>query len=206
MRHMLILPLLFISCLASAEDVSRDVPAFNTIRSRSAFNVTVEVGKAQSITIRGNDKFTGKVVTEVFGNELLISYKEKNSVRIADDAQVIITVPELNSFKMEGAGVTRLKNINANDFSISYEGAGKLVASGKTRSLHLAARGIGLVDTKELIAERADVNIEGVGAVSVYARDRLNASVQGIGSLTYYGNPRSLSKSVEGIGSIKAGD
>jgi hypothetical protein len=64
-------------CIASAEDVSRDVPAFNTIRSRSAFNVTVEVGKAQSITIRGNDKFTGKVVTEVFGNELLISYKEK---------------------------------------------------------------------------------------------------------------------------------
>jgi len=206
MRYMLILPLLFMSCMASAEDVSRDVPAFNTIRSRSAFNVTVEVGKAQSITIRGNEKFTGKVVTEVFGNELLISYKEKNSVRIADDAQIIITVPELNSFKMEGAGVTRLKNINANDFSISYEGAGKLVASGKARALHLAARGIGVVDTKELLAERVDANIEGVGAVSVFARDKLNASVQGIGSLTYYGNPRSVSKSVEGIGSIKAGD
>ena len=72
--------------------------------------------------------------------------------------------------------------------------------------LKLKVQGVGMVDTKGLIAETADVNLEGVGSVKVYASERLKASVQGIGSLNYYGNPRSISKTVEGIGSMRAGD
>ena len=197
----------FLFCHAAiAEDFTRNVASFNVIKSRSAMNVTVEVGKTQSITIKGNEKFASRVITEVIGNELILSYKEKHNIHISDDAQVIITVPQLNRFKMEGAGLTRLININSDDFELSYEGAGMLVATGKTKYLRLRAQGVGLVETKDLVAERADVNVEGIGAVSVNAREKLNANVQGIGTLTYYGNPKQLAKSVEGIGSIHAGD
>lgn len=206
MRHILLLSTLLLSSAAFADEQSRNLPSFSTIKSRSAFNLIVEVGKAQSVQVKGSEKFISNVSTEVVGDELLITYKEKNSLKISDTAQVIITVPELSKFKMEGAGKTTLNNISGNNFSLAYEGAGMLVANGKVKSFSLRAKGVGMVETKDLIAEQVDAKVEGIGSISVTATDNLNASVQGIGSLTYYGHPRNVNKSVDGIGSVRSGD
>jgi hypothetical protein len=189
-----------------AGEQSRTVGVFSKIRTQGALIVNVQVGKTQSITVKGDDRFLAKVVTEVIGEELLISYKEKHSMRMSDDLMVTVTVPELVKFKMEGAGKTTISNINTRRFELNYEGVGALEVSGKVESFKLRAQGIGLVDAKDLHAEYVDASVEGIGSVKVYATDRLKASVQGIGSLNYYGNPRSMSKSVEGLGSVTAGD
>lgn len=206
MRHILLIAALLLSSTAFADEQTRNLPAFKSIKTRSAFSLVVEVGKAQSVQIKGNERFVNNVITEVIGDELVISYKEKNSIKINDNSQVIISIPEMSRFKMEGAGKTILNNLSGPHFALSYEGAGMLVANGKVKSFTLRAEGVGLVETKDLIAEQVDVRIEGIGSVSVNARDSLNASVQGIGSLTYYGRPRNVSKSVDGIGSVRAGD
>jgi len=209
MRHILLISALLIcstSSVAFADEQTRNLPAFKSIKTRSAFSLVVEVGKSQSVQVKGNEKFVNNIITEVIGEELVISYKEKNTVKINDNSQVIISIPELSRFKMEGAGKTTLNNLSGPHFALSYEGAGMLVANGKVKSFTLRAEGVGLVETKNLIAEQVDARIEGIGSVSVNASDSLNASVQGIGSLTYYGRPRSVSKSVDGIGSVRAGD
>ena len=54
-------------------------------------------------------------------------------------------------------------------------------------------------------AQRADVSFEGIGAGKGYASEHIGASVQGMGSLDYFGNPRVINKTVEGIGSVRAG-
>lgn len=197
--------LLFTS-FAHATEQTRNVPAFKAINNKGAISLVIEVGKTQSVVVKGDDKYVSKVVTEVVGDELMVSYREKNSIKISDETQVTITVPELVKFKMEGAGATVINNVAGPRFDINYEGVGSLVVTGKTQTLKLKVQGVGKVDTKSLIAETADVSLEGVGSVKVYASERLKASVQGIGSLNYYGNPRSISKSVEGIGSVRAGD
>ena len=191
---------------AFADEQVRQLPEFDSIKSRSAFNIVIDAGQPQSVTIKGSEKFTSRIVTEVVDRELIISYKEKNSFRISDDMQVIIKISDLRKLKIEGAGLTKINNINNDNFSVAYEGAGMLVMTGKTKNLSLNAQGVGMIEAKNLIADQASVNVEGVGSVSVYAKDKLSASVQGIGSLTYYGKPKSLSKSVDGIGSIRAAD
>ena len=40
----------------------------------------------------------------------------------------------------------------------------------------------------------------------MYATDTVNAVAKGMGSLTYYGKPKTINKSVSGIGSVSAGD
>jgi hypothetical protein len=105
---------------------------------------------------------------------------------------------------VEGAGYAELNNISGDSIDIGFQGAGKLVANGSVKLLKLQAQGVGDVDTKDLKAERADVNFEGIGAVKVYASERLDAVVQGMGSLNYYGDPKTVNKTVEGIGSVKA--
>ncbi|BBB61083.1 hypothetical protein UNDKW_2810 [Undibacterium sp. KW1] len=206
MRHILLIAALLLSSTAFADEQTRNLPTFKSIKTRSAFSLVVEVGKSQSVQVKGNERFVNNVITEVIGDELVISYKEKNSIKVSDNSQVIISIPELSRFKMEGAGKTVLNNLSGPHFALHYEGAGMLVANGKVKSFILRAEGVGLVETKDLIAEQVDAHIEGIGSVSVNARDSLNASVQGIGSLIYYGRPRNVSKSVEGIGSVRAGD
>lgn len=206
MRHALLLASLLLASSAYADEQSRDLPGFKTIKSKSAFNLSVEVGKPQSIVIKGNEKFIATVSTEVIGDELIITSRDKHNIKISDSAQVIITVPELTKVKMEGVGATSLNKLSGPRFELYYEGVGKLEANGKVKAFTLRAQGVGLVDTKDLQAEQVDVRVEGVGAVKVNASDSLRASVQGIGSLTYYGHPRTVSRSVDGIGSVSAAD
>ena len=211
MRPSLTLPILSISlCIFSntaiADDQTRTVAAFNSISTQSACKITVEVGKTQSITLKGDSKFIARLTTVVNGNELNITDKEKGGIKLGNSDEIVITVPELKKFKFQGAGSSKINNLNADDFELSYEGAGSLTANGKIKHLVIRSQGVGSIDMKDVTANDVEVKGEGVGSISVTAIDKLSASLQGIGSLTYYGHPKTVSKAVQGIGSIKAGD
>lgn len=197
---------LCLSMSAHADDQARSLPVFTSIKSKGACTVLVEVGKAQSIVVTGDEKFIANVVTEVVGDDLVISFRENKSFTLSDAAQVMISLPVLNKVSMEGVGNTTINNVSGARLDLAYKGTGVLRANGKVKFLSLRAEGVGLVDTKNLLAEQVDVSLQGVGAVKVFASERLTASVQGIGSLRYYGAPHSISKSVEGIGRVSAGD
>lgn len=207
MRTPLLLALLLTSAVASAAEQTRPMPAFDSISAEGPINMVVEVGKAQSFVLRGDDKFVGTVETKVVDGKLFITFpkRKNNKMDISSDAKILISMPALRAFHVEGAGSAELKNINSDNIDIGFHGAGRLVASGKVKLMKLNAQGVGDVDTKALLAQRADVNFEGIGAVKVYASERLDAVVQGMGSLNYFGNPKVVNKTVEGIGSVKAG-
>jgi hypothetical protein len=158
------------------------------------------------VRVTGDDKFIGKVAMKVVGDELVVTIENEKNVRWKSDSKIFVTMPALKAFRVEGAGSAELKNISGDRMDIRFQGAGRLVANGKVKMLTMTAEGVGDVDTKALLAQRANVNFEGIGRVKVYASERLDASVQGMGTLNYYGNPKTVNKTVEGIGSVKAGD
>jgi hypothetical protein len=206
MRTSILLALLMTSAFASAAEQTRAMPAFNGISAQGPINIIVEVGKAQSLVLKGDNRFLSRAMTKVVDGKLVITFPKNEENEVNSDWTIKVSMPALTSFHVEGAGSAELKNINSDSVDIGFQGAGRLVASGKVRLLKLNAQGIGDVDTKALLAQDANVNFEGIGAVKVYASQKLDASVQGMGSLNYYGNPRLVHKKVEGIGSVKAGD
>lgn len=191
---------------ALAAESIRQLPPFIAVNARGAFAMTVEVGKAQSVLVRGDERFVAALKTVVVDNELQITMPDKSYNGAKDDPRITIVVPSLSRVKVEGAGETIISKVNTDRLDIGYLGAGHLVASGSVKYLRLNARGVGEVDTRALHAERVDVNFEGVGNVSVHATDLLNAVAKGMGSLTYYGRPKTVNKSVSGIGSVSARD
>lgn len=207
MRTPLVLALLLTSAVASAADQTRAMAPFSAVSIQGPVHMIVEVGKTQSVLIRGDDKFLGRVETRVVDSKLVITFPrdKKNNIDMPNDARILISVPTLKAFHIEGAGSAELNNINGDAIEIGFQGAGRLVARGRVNQLKLNAQDVGDVDTKGLLARRANVSFEGIGAVKVYASDRLDAAVAGMGSLNYYGNPKVVNKSVEGIGSVKAG-
>ena len=206
MRIALVLASLLISQAAFAAESVRTVTNFTTIKAKGAFNMVVEVGKNPSLVVKGSSQFADRISTEVVGDELRIVSKENKGNSVSSDEQIIITVPALNRIKVEGVGATTVSNLNNKEFEIEYEGVGKLVASGKSTNLRLSAKGVGMVDAKQLVAEQVSATLDGVGSVDVHAKNQLSASVHGIGSLTYYGKPKNISKTADGIGSVRAGD
>lgn len=209
MRRLVLLSLLtlpFSTVFAHAAEQSRSTPAFKAIEIKGPINIVVEAGKPHAVTVQGDDKFVSRVVTEVVDGELKIYLRDKGPSSMSGESRILVAMPALGKFIAEGAGEARLTNISGDRLDVSYKGAGKLSAAGKVKWLRLKAQGVGEVDTKALIAEDVDVNFEGLGGVKVYASGKLNAVVRGMGELSYYGKPRTVNKSVAGVGSVKAAD
>lgn len=191
-----------------AAEQTRDVPAFDSITSQGAFRVTVNVGQKQAVVISGSDAALAKIDAKVVDGVLILASNErKQSINNHDDdVRVSINVEQLKQFRLEGAGKTELNNLAGEEFRLNYQGVGLLKANGKVQKLTIKAEGVGSINTRDLDAKHVDVSLEGVGSVKVRATESLRAKLEGIGSLTYYGNPRRISKSVDGIGSVSAGD
>lgn len=206
-RLALVLAVSLAAGAASAADQVRTVAPFTSISVQGPISVTVDAGKAQqSLLLRGSDTFINNLTTEVVNGQLRLRMRDKKINNVNGDHNVVIAMPQLRAFDAEGAGETKLNNVRGERLDVSYRGAGSMVINGQVNTFRMSAEGVGEVDSKALIANNADVRFQGIGDIKVYARDKLDVNVQGMGSLTYYGKPRTLNKSVQGLGSVKAGD
>jgi hypothetical protein len=196
----------FAAATAHADDQVRSTPAFTSISVQGPISVTVDAGKTQSLTLRGDARFLRDVSSEVVDGELRLSVREKKNVSWHGDPRVVITVPALRAVAVEGAGEIRLNQVRGERLDINYRGAGSMNINGEVKTFKMQAEGVGEVDAKALAANDVDIRFRGIGDVKVTARNRLDAVVQGMGTVTYYGRPRSVNKSASGIGSVQAGD
>lgn len=208
MRHALTLSLAAAASLfalqAQAAEQTRTVAPFSTISNAGPVSVHIEVGKAQSVTVSGNDELVADLQTEVVGNELKLHMKRDTTTFNShhDSLRVTITMPQLTAFSMAGAGETVITHMSGDSLDVSFAGAGTFKADGSVKNLKLNVGGVGSIDTRELHADNASVNVGGVGSVKVWAGTRLDASVGGVGSLTYYGDPKTVNTNGGGLGSI----
>jgi len=210
MRKFLIFGLLatttLIAPLCFAAEQTREVPEFKTISSQGAYRLVINVGQKQSVIVTADDAELARVVTKVIGDELVISMPDTKNYKASDKIKISIRVAHLEKFTLEGVGSTTLNNISGERFEVNYQGVGNLIANGKVKQFVLNAEGVGSLNARELEAEHVDVKLEGVGSAKVRATESLLARVEGIGSLTYYGRPARVAKTVDGIGSVRAGE
>ena len=160
MKRAAIAALLTLASLsAQAAEQVRNVTPFKTIDARGPVSLVVEVGKAHSVRVEGNQKFIERVTTEVVNGELRLGFEDKNrnNVNIKDGERVVVTMPELASFRGEGAGLMVLNNVRGEHFDVNYRGAGSLQMNGRVGHLRLNAEGVGEVVAKDLVAQDADV-------------------------------------------------
>lgn len=197
------------SAVHAAEQV-RPTQPFTSISVQGPISVTVNGDaaqtQAQTLTVRGSDKFVNGLVSEVVNGELRLSMRDKHFTTTKSDQRILITMPALRAFSAEGAGEIKLMRIRGDSLDVNYRGAASLHIDGAVKNFKMRAEGVGEVDAKSLIADNADVRFQGVGDVQVYAKNRLDAVVQGMGSLRYFGKPRTVNKSAEGLGSVSAGE
>jgi len=212
MRHVLIPSLAAIAVAtfalqAQAAEQTRSVAPFTAISNSGPLNLRIEVGKAQSVTVGGDEDFVPELETEVVDNELRLHLRHEMHQFDGHHGglHVTVTLPQLTAFTMSGAGNTTITHMSGDRLDVRFVGAGGLKAEGTVKSLKLDVSGAASIDTRALHADTADINLAGVGSVKVWAGQSLDASVGGVGSLTYYGDPKTVNTHGGGMGSISKG-
>ena len=137
----------------------RDLPAFKSIETNGAFAIRVTCQQAASFEIEGDDNLLPLVKTEV-RNGVLRIYND-GSYSATQPIAVRMTVSDLEAISSTGAADIEVANVKNDQLSISWQGAGRIEATGDTNFGQISSTGAGEIDTGKLHAERAKVSVTG---------------------------------------------
>jgi hypothetical protein len=187
-------------------------------------NVYLSRGDEQSFKIESNQDLSKKIRTEVFNNELIISFHDILPVWLVTMPKLDfhITMKEFIGCRVTGVGKIMSKGplecsnaeivntgvggihlqLKANHVKGSLSGVGEITLMGETEILDLELTGTGKVDAYNLVAKDATVTSRGIGECIVNVTDTLKVHSSGIGNIKYKGNPK-LESTQGGLGGIK---
>lgn len=179
----------------------REVEEFSRIEVNGGFTVNLAIAEERSLTITGDDNLLDLVDTHVDDGLLVVETTE--SLRPDLPLELAIATPSIRELFLRGGIAFTLPEYAGDYLSINCEGACSGTVDGRVRELRLIAAGAADIDAEELIAIDGFIEIQGAGDAVVCVSGNLNAQIDGAGSIKYGCSPRSVSKSVDGVGVVE---
>lgn len=173
---------------------------FTGIKSSIFADILVTQGGQEDILLEGQQNILDQINTEVINGELRIELNR--CVNIAQAVKVHITIPDIESLELEGAGDLVAQNdFDLTDLYIGLTGTGSFELHGTTTFLDIDMTGVGDVNGFDMISDMCDVRISGVGNVEVTVNDDLDVTISGVGDVYYKGNPM-ITTNITGTGAV----
>lgn len=181
-----------------------DVDSFDSIDVDGAARLEITIGQPASVVIRGSEKTVRRIEAKVSGDTLHIKSRAKDWIIRNDHARLTfqITVPRLESLKLEGGNDVNVVGFAGGETEIRASGAFNMNADGHLEKLTVRMSGAGHADLSRLVADDAKVTVDGVGSVIVNPRESLDATMNGVGAIFYTGSPSQVSTRMNGLGTI----
>jgi len=181
---------------------SRVLATFSRLDLAGSNDVTVAVGRRQSVVVRADSNLMRYVTTRVVAGTLVIG--TTGSFTIRSPMSVEVSVPSLAAVALSGSGKISVTGIEAPRLTVTLPGSGALYVSGTVTQLNVTLDGSGLAQLDSLLARDVHAVVAGSGLIRVTATESLNAAVPGSGAIIYSGNPQ-VTSSVTGSGAVTHG-
>lgn len=186
---------------------TRNVEAFTGVSFGGAGKVFITVGPKASVVLEADAASLGRTRTEVENGVLKIRARNDDGFfNGRGDIIAHITVPELRQARVSGSGELKVTGLNGGETELGISGSGSVEADGKLKALDLDISGSGSAKMDSLVVDQASVAISGSGSAVVDVRDELNVRVSGSGSVRYLSQPKDVSTSISGSGSVRRRD
>jgi hypothetical protein len=130
---------------------------------------------------------------------------DTGSVTARGPMSVYVSVPFLAALSLSGSGQISATGISTPQLTVTISGSGQLSAAGTATRLDVTINGDGKAQLSRLTARDVDAVISGSGLIQVTATTSLDAAVPGSGTIIYSGNPRQVTTSVTGSGTVTRG-
>lgn len=108
-------------------------------------------------------------------------------------------VTEKLSVSFDGVFSSDLKNLNLKTAVFTLNGTFNLEAEGEVENLDLYCNGVININFNKLVANTADITIDGTSSSSFNITEDLTLSVNGLGSVSYAGDPKKTNLSKNGL-------
>jgi hypothetical protein len=180
----------------------RQMGDFNAVEVTGAYDVKIVSGTKGDVQIETDDNVLPLITTEVKDGRLVISSNEQFSS--SKSPHISIMAANIQEVSGTGASNFDISGIRNASLKLTGKGATKFQCAGETARLTIDASGAGSVDARELHAKDAIVKTNGASSVTLFATESLDANVNGVGNVDYYGNPKTVNKKVNGMGSLNA--
>jgi hypothetical protein len=188
-----------------------DVSGFSGVTFAGVGNLFIEVGASESLVVEVDDNLLSYFEAEVDSKMLTIKIKEGTTLEPSDDINFYLTVEELDTIVVSGAGKVESAALRADQFSIDLSGAGDVTLSGLTAdSLDVDLSGAGALEiqsgyvgeqtvvisgagsyeAEKLQSATASVEISGAGSATIWAVNELAVKGSGAGTVEYAGKPQ----------------
>lgn len=180
----------------------------------------IQQGNNESLTVEAEDNVLPHIQSNINGNKLEIKY-DSNTPTPTKDVKFYLTVKDLNSVSLSGAGKVESKGLNTSSLNLTIDGAGngnlsglninklninlngatKLVMAGKTTDQTITISGTGEYMARDLQSNSTTLTINGAGKGTVNVSTLLNAIINGSGEINYLGSPQ-VTQQINGAGSV----
>jgi len=187
----------------AAATQTRTVASFTGLDLAGSNNVTITVGRPQSVVVHADSNVINHVTTDVVAGTLVIG--DTGSVTASGPMSVDVSVPSLTALSLSGSGQISAAGISAPQLTVTISGSGRLSAAGTATRLDATINGSGQADLSRLTARDVQAVVSGSGLIQVTATASLDAAVPGSGTIIYSGNPSQVSTSVTGSGTVTRG-
>lgn len=187
-------------------DELRETATFSRVRSDCSLDVETVQGDATSVTVSLDSNLQPLVRTRVEGDTLYVESDESFEDMVTGP-HVRITVPMLSAAKLAGSGrmafwldqpSATLDLTLSGSGALRYEGraaglgaylsgSGNIQLLGEAPNLDVELSGSGAVRARDLLAERAQIELSGSGDVTANANDSFSVSLSGSGDIDLYG-------------------
>ncbi len=176
-----------------------DLTGFDGISVSGVYDVEVTVGKDYSIRLEGREKEMEYAEVELDGDTLELGKRKRKKWGWNNNTKSInayITMPNLNELNVSGVTDADITGVDSDRFELHVSGVADVNISGRCGTIDAHVSGVSDIDAEDLICERGDVSLSGVGDMEVHTSEAIDVSVHGVGDVTVYGKPESVEKSV----------
>jgi hypothetical protein len=202
----------------------RKVSSFNGIEVSGAFDVILIQGTSQMVVIEADDNLMDLISTEVRGNTLVV--ENKKPIQHSKSMKVFVTFTELRKVDLSGAvdiesqgkltlpellisssGASDAKlDMAVQKLSIDCSGGSKLNLTGSATDVNVDGSGAVDLFAFDLLAENYRLSISGAGKAEINVSKDLNVNISGAANVRYKGNPSKNIQDISGAGSVKKVD
>jgi len=183
---------------------TRPLAPFSGVELAGSNNVTVQVGRKQSVVVHADNNLLRVVTTRVRSGTLVIG-NTTGSFAAKSPMSVEVNVPSLEQFTLSGSGNVAISGISTPTVALAISGSGNLQASGTTTRLEVTVGGSGNAQLQQLVARDVQAVVSGSGTIWLTATDRLHAAIPGSGTIFYSGSPAHVTTTITGSGTVTPG-
>jgi hypothetical protein len=169
----------------------RNLSAFESVEVNQSYDVRIEVGKPQKVTVEADESLLPLIQTEVTNNTLKIANKEGKLFASQMPLKVTVSLPRLQKLRAKGASLLTLIGVSGPSLAVELDGGHQLrITGGVLEQLKIDASGASQIETLMLQSQDVDINMSGAASARIRAEKKLKVSASGASKLEYNGNPQ----------------